>query len=100
MAISINNNTGDIFAGGDQTDGDLVLQDTAGQNRIHLDAGGDATPEEISQTSIYLDGQNANLLVGGRRADGSQGEDGDILLFADNGDRTNIDAAIGIRFEF
>ena len=40
MPVSINSDTGNIYAGGDGSDGDLVLRSSQGTNRVHLDAGG------------------------------------------------------------
>ena len=64
MAISINNDRGNIVAGGNETDGDLVLKANDGTDRIHLDANG------------------ANVWVGGN------GEEGNVLLFASGGDNS------------
>ena len=60
MAININSNTGNITAGGDNTDGDILLNANDGTRRIHLDAG------------------SGNALLGGN------GADGDILLMPAN----------------
>lgn len=69
MAISINSDTGNIFAGGDDSDGDIVLRAGDGRDRIRLDAGG------------------GNLWLGGN------GVDGDLVLFAADGDNTTLDKA-------
>lgn len=109
MAISINSDTGNIFAGGDGTDGDLVLQSTEGQNRIRLDAGGgnlwlggngadgdivlfrsSGDNTTLEQASIHLDGDGGNIFAGG------QGADGDLVLRSDSGqDRIRLDAGGG-----
>jgi hypothetical protein len=60
--IHLNGGTGNIVAGGNETDGDLVLKANDGTNRIHLDANG------------------ANVWVGGN------GEEGNLVLFASGGD--------------
>jgi hypothetical protein len=95
MAIIIDSNNGNIVAGGNNTDGDLQLRSTTGQNRIHLDGqGGNAwlgangadgdlvifpstatNNNSTAQSSIHLDGQDANIWMGGN------GRDGDIVIF-------------------
>ncbi|MEO1068023.1 MAG: hypothetical protein AAFW95_02740 [Cyanobacteria bacterium J06638_6] len=67
--VSIDGNNGNILAGGQGTDGDIVLRSTTNQNRIRLDA------------------QGGNLWMGGN------GADGDIVLFADSGDNVTLDQA-------
>ncbi len=109
MAISINSDTGNIFAGGDGTDGDLVLQSNSGQNRIRLDAsggnawfGGNGADGDIvlfrnsgnntstDQSSIHLDGNGGNIFAGG------QGADGDLVLRSNSGqNRIRLDASGG-----
>jgi hypothetical protein len=109
MAISINSDTGNIFAGGDGTDGDLVLQNTEGQNRIRLDAGGGnawlggngadgdivlfraaGDNTTLEQASIHLDGDGGNIFAGG------QNVDGDLVLRSNSGqDRIRLDAGGG-----
>lgn len=95
MAIVIDSSNGNIVAGGNNTDGDLQLRSTTGQNRIHLDGqggnawlGGNGSDGDLAlfpttatdnnstdQASIHLDGQDANIWMGGN------GRDGDIVLF-------------------
>jgi hypothetical protein len=109
MAISINSDTGNIFAGGDGTDGDLVLRSDSGQDRIRLDAGGgnawfggngadgdivlfraSGNNTSTDQASIHLDGDGGNIFAGG------QGSDGDLVLRSDSGqDRIRLDAGGG-----
>jgi hypothetical protein len=60
--IVLDGEGGNIFAGGQGADGDLVLRSSSRQDRIRLDAGG------------------SNLWVGGN------GAGGDIMLFASGGD--------------
>ena len=106
MAISIDSDTGNIVAGGDQTDGDLVLRANDGANRIHLDAtganmwiggngeegnallfasGGDNST--TAQATIHLDGGAGNITAGGN------GIDGDLVLRTNNGtNRIHLDA--------
>lgn len=106
MPISINSDTGNIFAGGDGGDGDLVLRSTAGANRIHLDASGgngwfggsgadgdlilfpgSSENGELADATIHLDGQGANIWAGG------QGADGDVVLRSGEGqNRIRLDA--------
>ena len=109
MAISINSNTGNISAGGDNTDGDLLLNANDGTRRIHLDAGagnaylggngadGDivlmpagATSQSISSGTIHMSGDSGNYRAGGN------GTDGDIALQSNAGaTRIQLDAGGG-----
>lgn len=109
MPISIDDSTGNIFAGGEGTDGDLVLQNGSGQNRIRLDAdGGNAwfggnladgdlvlfpasgDNSTLDQASIHLDGGGGNAWLGGN------GTDGDLVLQSVNGqNRIRLDAGGG-----
>ncbi|MFN0140426.1 MAG: hypothetical protein ACKVQW_10130 [Pyrinomonadaceae bacterium] len=109
MAISINNDSGNIFAGGDGSDGDLVLRATDGTDRIRLDAGGgnmwlggngadgdivlfapSGDNATLEQATIHLDGDRGNISAGG------QGTDGDLFLRAIDGtDRIRLDAGGG-----
>lgn len=109
MAISLDSNTGNIFAGGDGNDGDVVLRANNGQNRIRLDAGGGnvwlggngadgdvvlfrsgGDNVTLAQATIHLDGQGGNIFAGG------SGADGDVVLRANNGqDRIRLDAGGG-----
>ena len=66
MALSLNSTTGNIIAGGNGADGDIVLKEGTGQNRIRLDA----------------DGGNAWL--------GGNGADGDLVLFPSGGDNATL----------
>jgi hypothetical protein len=106
MAISVDSATGNIIAGGEQTDGDLILRANNGANRIHLDAnganvwvggnneegnvlvfasGGDNSTS--AQATIHLNGGNGNITAGGNQADG------DLVLRANNGaNRIHLDA--------
>lgn len=106
MPVSINSDTGNIFAGGDGGDGDLVLRSTTGANRVHLDAGGgngwfggsgadgdlvlfpsSGENGELAEATIHLDGQGANIWAGGH------GADGDVVLRSDGGqNRIRLDA--------
>jgi hypothetical protein len=93
VPISIDDSTSNIFAGGGGSDGDLVLRNNDGQDRIHLDAGGGnawvggngadgdivlfrsgSANGDSALASIHLDGQAANITAGG------QGADGDLVL--------------------
>lgn len=109
MPISINSDTGNIFAGGDGSDGDLVLRDNSGQNRIRLDAGGgnawlggngadgdlvmfraSGNNTSTANASIHMDGNGANIFAGG------QGADGDLVLRSTTGqNRIRLDAGGG-----
>jgi hypothetical protein len=60
---------GDIFAGGNGEDGDLVLRSTRGEDRIRLDA------------------QTANAWIGGN------GAGGDLILFRSDGDNRTLSPA-------
>jgi hypothetical protein len=109
MAISINSDTGNIYAGGNGTDGDLVLQANNGENRIRLDAGGgnmwlggngadgdivifsaNGNNSSVDNSTINISGDGGNIFAGGN------GVDGDLVLRAENGsDRIRLDAAGG-----
>nr|WP_281719604.1 hypothetical protein [Nitrosomonas nitrosa] len=111
MAISINSDTGNIVAGGNETDGDLVLKAGAdgGTNRIHLDArganvwiGGNGADGDVilfpsggdnatlENATIHMDGNNANIFAGGQSADGDL-----VLRAGDGADRIRLDAGGG-----
>jgi hypothetical protein len=109
MPITLNSDTGNIFAGGSGSDGDLVLRGTKDEDRIRLDAGdgniwlggngadgdlvlfatsGDNTT--LEQSTIHLDGEQANIFLGGH------GADGDIVMRGPEGqDRIRLDAGSG-----
>ncbi|MBV1931194.1 MAG: hypothetical protein KUG71_05705 [Porticoccaceae bacterium] len=109
MSISIISDTGNIFAGGDGADGDLVLKGNTGQNRIRLDASGgnawlggngadgdlllfrnDGDNTSSNAASIHLDGHQANIFAGGG------GADGDVVLKSNTGqNRIRLDAGGG-----
>ena len=109
MASNINSNTGNITAGGDNTDGDLLLNANDGTRRIHLDAGsgnallggngadGDillmpanATSQSTAASTIHMSGDSGNIRAGGN------GVDGDIILRGNNGvDVIHIDGGNG-----
>ncbi|MFK7870775.1 MAG: hypothetical protein AB8B58_16235 [Roseobacter sp.] len=109
MAISINSNNGNISAGGDNTDGDLLLNANDGTRRIHLDAGsgnaylggngadGDlvlmpagASNQSSSAGTIHMSGDSGNYRAGGN------GADGDITLNSNSGERRiHLDAGGG-----
>ena len=106
MAISMNSDNGNIVAGGDQTDGDLVLRANDGSDRIHLDASGanawfggngeegnvilfasGGDNETTAQATIHLNGGNGNITAGGNETDG------DLVLMANDGsNRIHLDA--------
>ena len=109
MAISIDSATGNIRAGGNDTDGDLILRSNGGQNRFHLDAGGGniwiggngadgdiilfplgGRNGTLSQATIHIDGSGANIFAGGN------GADGDLVLKSTGGtNRIRLDAGGG-----
>ncbi len=88
------NDHGDIFAGGEGEDGDLVLRSTGGAGRIRLDAGSanawiggngaggdlilfrtDGDNHTLSEATVHLSGQQGEVRVG------SNGTSGDLFLF-------------------
>lgn len=109
MALILNSNTGNITAGGDNSDGDLILNANDGTRRIHLDAGGgnaflggngadgdlalmpsSATSQSASSSTIHLDGDGGNIRAGGN------GTDGDLILQSTNGvNVVHIDGGAG-----
>lgn len=109
MSISINSDTGNIFAGGDGNDGDVVLRATNGDDRVRIDGGGgniwlggngadgdlvifrgSGDNVTLDEASIHLDGEGANYFAGGN------GADGDIVLRgAEGSDRIRLDAGGG-----
>lgn len=93
MALTLDSNNGNITAGGDNTDGDLILKANDGARRIHLDAGagnvflgangadGDlvmmpsgATVQSVAASTIHIDAGSGNITAGGN------GTDGDLVL--------------------
>lgn len=109
MPISINSDSGNIFAGGGGADGDVVLRAEDGRDRIRLDAGsgnvwigGNGADGDIvifppggdnvtlQEATIHLDGGAGNIFAGGN------GTDGDLVLRDTNGaDRIRLDAGGG-----
>jgi hypothetical protein len=109
MPISLDSNTGNIFAGGEGTDGDLVLRNNNGEDRIRLDGGagnawlgGHGTDGDLvmfpssgdnatlAQASIHLDAGGGNIFAGGNDVDG------DLVLRNGAGeDRIRLDAGGG-----
>lgn len=109
MPISIDDSNGNIIAGGEGSDGDVILRNNGGQDRIHLDAnggnawlGGNGADGDLvlfrsgsehgnlSEASIHLDGQQGNIFAGG------EGADGDLVLRNGAGeDRIHLDAGGG-----
>lgn len=80
-------------------DGDIVLKDSNGNDRIHLDGNGS---HRLDDARIYLDGKLANIFLGGKKQEGddlnditaptSPAEDGDLILKNSNGDnRIHLD---------
>lgn len=109
MPIVIDDSTGNIFAGGGNSDGDLVLQAHDGTNRVHLDAGGGnarlgghgrdgdvvlfpASGDNVSvdQATIHLNGGGGNIVAGGNVTDGDL-----VLRASDGSDRIRLDAGGG-----
>lgn len=109
MPIAIDDSSGNIFAGGGGSDGDLVLRATDESDRVHLDAGAanawlggngrsgdlvvfaaEGDNETAAQATIHLEGSGGNIFAGG------SGTDGDLVLRADDGtDRIRLDARQG-----
>jgi hypothetical protein len=109
MPVTIDRPNSDIIAGGDGTDGDLVLLAADGARRIRLDAsrgdlsvggngfGGDlrlfahtGDNDTLGDATIHLNGNNGDIAAGG------QGQDGDlVLLAADGARRIRLDASRG-----
>jgi hypothetical protein len=66
MTVNIQDAAGNIIAGGEQSDGDLVLTDQNGKGVIHLDAT-HSNPFPFSSgddVNIFVDGKKANVRVG------------------------------------
>lgn len=89
-----------IELGADGEDGDIYLKNSQGVETIHL--GGEDARIELGadgeggsfhinnnegQRTIRLDGQTANVFLGGENSDG------DIWLFPDSGDPSNLNTA-------
>jgi hypothetical protein len=83
MTVDINRNVGNIEAGGNGSDGDIVLKDGEGRGRIHMDAE-HADPYPFGSNGddvrVFIDGKNGRARLGGngtagrlrvRNADGS-----------------------------
>jgi len=72
-----------MILGGEGHDADLLLVDSSGATRIHVDAGrgGDANPT----ARVYVDGKNGDLSLGGSQVNGE-------LLLKDASGKTRIHA--------
>jgi hypothetical protein len=77
-----------VLGGGGNTDGDLALKDANGNNRINFDAQNhEMIIRDASNSVIGSLGRNANLRLG------SNGHDGDILLYPSSATNHNDSAA-------
>jgi len=106
-SISFNGREADLRMGGqksdrtDGVDGNIWLFAKNGDRTkdatatIQLDGGdsGIRLRDTNGNTTIGIDGRQANLRMGGKKTDGKDGVDGDIWLFAKNGDRTKDETA-------
>jgi hypothetical protein len=94
--IFLDGGNGNIWMGGNGSDGDLLLFEPSATSFdtpkavIHLDAGGSAITvrDGNAKDRILLDGGNGNIWMGGN------GSDGDLLLFAPSA--TSFDAATAV----
>ncbi len=90
--VRLEGNEGNLWLGGNNADGDLVLFSKSGDNEslenatIHLNGEkSQLTLKADGKRRAYLDGSAGNLWLGGN------GVDGDLLLFADGGDNKTRD---------
>lgn len=94
MPITLNDADSNIFAGGSGADGDLVLQDGSGRERVHLNADGQRM--EIHNTSgdiISMIGGAANMRLG------TNSQEGGIYLYRSNSSNIFNDNQACIRLE-
>lgn len=94
MPITLSDTDSNIFAGGSGADGDLVLQDGSGRERVHLNADGQRM--EIHNTSgdiISMIGGAANMRLG------TNAQNGGIYLYRSNTSNIFNDSQACIRLE-
>ena len=94
MPIVLDDSAGNIFAGGEGADGDLVLQDGSGRERVHLNADGQRM--ELHNTSgeiISMIGGGANMRLG------TNGQQGGVYLYRSNTSDIFNNAQACIRLE-
>jgi hypothetical protein len=86
ITITLNGNTGDISAGGSRQDGDIILKDGSGNERIRIDAqtGTIIIKASDGQNRLRVDGNGGNIWMGGN------GADGDLVLFRSDGDNATL----------
>ncbi|MFT6267821.1 MAG: hypothetical protein ACJAVV_000620 [Alphaproteobacteria bacterium] len=95
--VDLGRNGNLALGGGGNSDGDLALKDSSGNNRINFDAQNhEMIIRDASNSVIGSLGRNANLRLG------SNGHDGDILLYpssaanhADNAATIHLDGNAG-----
>lgn len=69
--LSLDSVHGNIWLGGDKQDGDLVLMDGDGVQRVHLDATRGRIDDNVR---VYLGGGDGTIQIGG------EGQSGDLLI--------------------
>lgn len=74
--ITLNAGNGDVVMGNNGRDGDLLLQDGSGNERVHISADGNRIEVQNSAEQI-----TAMLGGSGNLRAGSNGEDGDLFLY-------------------
>ncbi|PSN14184.1 hypothetical protein C7293_12810 [filamentous cyanobacterium CCT1] len=76
MPVNIDNANSDIIAGGSGSDGDVLLRDGTGQNRVTLDANNQRMEIRNSDGEIIsMIGGSANMRLG------TNGQGGDVYLY-------------------
>lgn len=89
ITITLEGDNADIFTGGYGRDGDIILKDGAGNERIRFASQkGTITIKSIAgQVRLSMDGGGGNVWLGGN------GADGDLVLFRSDGDNTTLKQA-------
>jgi hypothetical protein len=89
ITITFEGENADISAGGNGRDGDIVLNDGAGNERVRVASptGTITIKSSAGQVRLRLDGNGGNVWLGGN------GADGDLVLFRSDGDNTTLKQA-------
>jgi hypothetical protein len=94
IKITLDGDNADISSGGNGQAGDLILKDSAGNERIRIngDAGNVVITNAAGDEIIRLNGRHGNIMLGGRDHDGDViiKSSGDVVTIRQSGDRPRI----------